>query len=85
MLYEEMLWCKREYSTKATRRSETERSCGSVLLFTYYFVYVITINVRYVRFSEGCHLDVVRGPSTSHDPEGDAGGSFSFWQGHPSR
>jgi hypothetical protein len=35
--------------------------------------------------SKGCHLDVVRGPSTPHDPERDAGGSLSSWQGHPSR
>jgi hypothetical protein len=25
------------------------------------------------------------GPSTPHDPESDAGGSLSSWQGHPSR
>jgi hypothetical protein len=31
------------------------------------------------------HLDVVGGPSTPHDPESDAGGSLSSWQGHPSR
>jgi hypothetical protein len=30
-------------------------------------------------------LDVVGGPSTPHDPESDAGGSLSSWQGHPSR
>jgi hypothetical protein len=35
--------------------------------------------------SKGCHLDVVKGPSTPHDPESDAGGSLSSWQGHPSR
>jgi hypothetical protein len=35
--------------------------------------------------SKGCHLDVVREPSTPYDPESDAGGSLSFWQGHPSR
>jgi hypothetical protein len=35
--------------------------------------------------SKGCHLDVVRGPSTPHDPESDAGGSLSSWQRHPSR
>jgi hypothetical protein len=34
---------------------------------------------------KGCHLDVVGGPSTTHDPESDAGGSLSSWQGHPSR
>jgi hypothetical protein len=34
---------------------------------------------------KGCHLDVVRGPSTPHDPKSDAGGSLSSWQGHPSR
>jgi hypothetical protein len=33
----------------------------------------------------GCHLDVVRGPSTPYDPESDAGGSLSSWQSHPSR
>jgi hypothetical protein len=35
--------------------------------------------------SKGCHLDVVGGLSTPHDPESDAGGSLSSWQGHPSR
>jgi hypothetical protein len=30
--------------------------------------------------SKGCHLDVVRGPSTPHDPENDACGSLSSWQ-----
>jgi hypothetical protein len=39
----------------------------------------------YISLSKGCHLDVVRGPSTPHDPESDAGGSLSSWQGHPSR
>jgi hypothetical protein len=34
---------------------------------------------------KGCHLDVMGGPSTPHDPESDAGGSLSSWQGHPSR
>jgi hypothetical protein len=34
---------------------------------------------------KGYHLDVVGGPSTPHDPESDAGGSLSSWQGHPSR
>jgi hypothetical protein len=33
--------------------------------------------------SKGCHLDVVRGPSTPHDPESDPGGSLSSWQSHP--
>jgi hypothetical protein len=27
--------------------------------------------------SKGCHLDVVRGSSTPHDPESNAGGSLS--------
>jgi hypothetical protein len=31
------------------------------------------------------YLDVVGGPSTPYDPESDAGGSLSSWQGHPSR
>jgi hypothetical protein len=30
-------------------------------------------------------LDVVRELSTPHDPESDAGGSLSSWQGHPSQ
>jgi hypothetical protein len=34
---------------------------------------------------KGYHLDVVEGPSTPHDPESDAGGSLSSWQGHHSR
>jgi hypothetical protein len=34
--------------------------------------------------SKGCHIDVVRGPSTPRDPESDAGGSLSSWQAHPS-
>jgi hypothetical protein len=38
-----------------------------------------------VALPKGCHLDVVGGPSTPHDPESDAGGSLSSWQGHPSR
>jgi hypothetical protein len=35
--------------------------------------------------SKGCHLDVVSGPSTPHDPESNAGGSLISWQGHQSR
>jgi hypothetical protein len=38
-----------------------------------------------IPLSKGCHLDVVRGPSTPRDSERDAGGSLSSWQGHPSR
>jgi hypothetical protein len=34
---------------------------------------------------KGCHLDVVGGPSTPHDPESDAGGILSSWQEHPGR
>jgi hypothetical protein len=39
----------------------------------------------YISLPKGCHLDVVGGPSTPHDPESDAGGSLSSWLGHPSR
>jgi hypothetical protein len=53
---------------------------------------ITTTNMVAVRTSEesesrivDCHLDVVGGPSTPHDPESDAGGSLSSWQGHPSR
>jgi hypothetical protein len=41
--------------------------------------------IQYTSLSKGCHLDVVRGPSTPHDPKSDAGGSLSSWQGHPTR
>jgi hypothetical protein len=41
--------------------------------------------VSILALSKGCHLDVVRGPSTPHDTESDAGGSLSSWQNHPSR
>jgi hypothetical protein len=42
-------------------------------------------SVKCCLFPKGYHLDVVGGPSTPHDPESDAGGSLSSWQGHPSR
>jgi hypothetical protein len=45
-----------------------------------HFIFVMEMSL-----SKGCHLDVVREPSTPHDPESDAGGSLSSWQGHPSR
>jgi hypothetical protein len=45
---------------------------------SYVFVFSLHLPFSY-------HLDVVRGPSTPHDPESDAGGSLSSWQGHPSR
>jgi hypothetical protein len=38
-----------------------------------------------VPLPKGYHLDVVGVLSTPHDPESDAGGSLSSWQGHPSR
>jgi hypothetical protein len=34
---------------------------------------------------KGYDLDVVEGPSISHDPESDAGGNLGSWQGYPSR
>jgi hypothetical protein len=46
-------------------------------------VHIATVVLQ--TLSKGCHLDVVRGPSTPHDPESDAGGSLSSWQDHPSR
>jgi hypothetical protein len=42
------------------------------------------LNIVHV-VSKGCHLDVVGEPSSPHDPESDADGSLSSWQGHPSR
>jgi hypothetical protein len=49
-----------------------------------FFCYLLMTGFnRYIL--KGCHLDVVGGPSTPHDPESDAGGSLSSWQGHPSR
>jgi hypothetical protein len=54
--------------------------CGFLMLT------ILRICIGIVTFlSKGCHLDVVRGPSTPHDPESNAGGSLSSWQGHPSR
>jgi hypothetical protein len=47
--------------------------------------FMILRHLPHPPLSKGCHLDVVRGPSTPHDPESDAGGSLSSWQGHPSR
>jgi hypothetical protein len=44
-----------------------------------------TVFDNYQSYMKLCHLDVVRGPSTPHDPESDAGGSLSSWQTHPSR
>jgi hypothetical protein len=49
------------------------------------FASVLFVKRTLSSLSKGCHLDVVRGPSTPHDPESDAGGSLSSWQGHPSR
>jgi hypothetical protein len=46
------------------------------------FIPVQRINTTHIAFTlpKGCHLDVVGGPSTPHDPESDAGGSLSSWQ-----
>jgi hypothetical protein len=46
---------------------------------------LLKIYDRSVTLPKGYHLDVVGGSSTPHDPESDAGGSLSSWQGHPSR
>jgi hypothetical protein len=46
---------------------------------------LLFVSVTRGTFPKGYHLDVVGGPSTPHDPESDAGGSLSSWQGHPSR
>jgi hypothetical protein len=42
----------------------------SLLCITYKFF----SNILFL-LSKGCHLDVVRGPSTPHDPESDAAGA----------
>jgi hypothetical protein len=50
-----------------------------------------TVTVKYYRVGLmllriGVRLFYVAGgPSTPYDPESDAGGSLSSWQGHPSR
>jgi hypothetical protein len=44
------------------------------------YIHIKILSVLTVSLSKGCHLDVVRGPSTPHDPESDAGGSLSSWQ-----
>jgi hypothetical protein len=49
------------------------------------YLLVLFLGVKNFALSKGCHLDVVRGPSNPHDPESDAGGSLSSWQGHPSQ
>jgi hypothetical protein len=63
-------------------------TCYSVLTLRILFLEDITLLRKWHlnhSLSKGCHLDVVRGPSTPHDPESDAGGSLSSWQGHTSR
>jgi hypothetical protein len=54
----------------------------NIFLVTQYSYFVI---LKHLSLPKGYHLDVVGGPSTPHDPESDAGGSLSYWQGHPSR
>jgi hypothetical protein len=46
--------------------------------------YTSNVTVESVALLKGYHLDMVGGPSTPPDPESDAGGSLSSWQGHPS-
>jgi hypothetical protein len=62
---------------------------GNFIVTLYYYNKFQDPNLKDLRYdllraSKGCHLDVVGGPSTPHDPESDAGGSLSSWQGHPS-
>jgi hypothetical protein len=54
----------------------TAITCCIVISFAF-AVYLTTLSVA--PLPKGCHLDVVRGPSTPHDPESDAGGSLSSW------
>jgi hypothetical protein len=66
---------------------EQQRYCTNIEVHSEFCSQAIR-NTEYVYsipLSKGCHLDVVRGPSTPHDPESDAGGSLSSWQCHPSR
>jgi hypothetical protein len=54
-------------------------------MITLIFVIIIILLSSSFPNPKGYHLDVVGGPSTPHDPESDAGGSLSSWQGHLSR
>jgi hypothetical protein len=61
---------------------------GDIIISTFSFTNKSILNFGKMNsraLSKGCHLDVVRGPSTPHVPESDAGGSLSSWQAHPSR
>jgi hypothetical protein len=68
------------------RRSDKDRvacTCQDVVKFNNrMIIFHLHIFVRIILelVSKGCHLDVVRWPSTPHDPESDAGGSLSSWQ-----
>jgi hypothetical protein len=67
-------------NTSNCRNKYTNIKVISNLKLNSLFVFIISKSL-----SKGCHLDVVRGPSTPHDTESDAGGSLSSWQSHPSR
>jgi hypothetical protein len=73
--------------TAITQATENCRFVVSLLLQINHtsFCLLICLLIIEATLSNGCLLDVVRGPSTPHDPESNAGGSLSSWQGHPSR
>jgi hypothetical protein len=57
----------------------------SIVLAVYHSLSLFRNGTLYPSLLKGYHLDMVRGPSTPHDPESDAGGSLSSWQGRPSQ
>jgi hypothetical protein len=60
-------------------KKKTEKRTFSLSHF-----FIKTLHMKWILL-KSYHLDVVRGPSTPRDPESDAGGSLSSWQGHPTR
>jgi hypothetical protein len=86
--------CYKEYILHLTNqtRARLQRCPQMILPYASFMILVYLIrlvvhllNIWNYSLSKGCHLDVVGGPSSHHDPESDAGGSLSSWQGHPSR
>jgi hypothetical protein len=56
-----------------------KEDCKLINLKTAMMIHLNSVQF-FASLSMGWHLDVVRGPSTPHDTESDAGGSLSSWQ-----
>jgi hypothetical protein len=79
---------------KRTKRQFDFKTMNLLYVFYYLLLQCMTemnsnkfhfCSVKVSTLPKGYHLDVVGGPNTPQDPESDAGGSLSSWQGHPSR